>query len=326
MTMFVTGGTSSIGRVFVKEMSDRGQAVCVLVRRNSRREVLDFPGVTFAEGDVTDPEAVRRGMEGCRSVTHMAAVVGQNLPEAEWWLVNRDGTRNVLQAALDQRVESMVQVSSLSVLGYTDPGETADESRPVDTSRHVTLYQKTKFAADEIGREFAAKDLPVRIVYPGFGFGCSSATSHPSMQDQTLLRMAAGKPTAVMGSGKNRLCAAYYNDTAAGILLAHEKGLTGEGYILGNANVTFTELWVEVARVLGKKPPRRRIPLRVLKAIASISRLVLGRSALPPEIFEMFEYNWCFSTQKAREQLGWQPRPFDQAIRETWLAYQEQGW
>jgi nucleoside-diphosphate-sugar epimerase len=300
MTMFVTGGTSSIGRVLVKEISDRGLPVRALVRRNSRREVLDFPGVTFADGDVTDPEAVRRGMEGCQTVTHMAAVVGQNLPETEWWQVNRDGARNVLQAAFEQKVDSMVQVSSLSVLGYTQPGETADESRPIDTGRHVTLYQKTKYAADEIAREFAARSLTVRIVYPGFGFGCSSATSHPSMQDQTLLRMAAGKPTAVMGSGKNRLCAAYYNDTAAGILLAHEKGRSGEGYILGNANVTFTELWAEVARVLGKKPPRRRIPLGLLKAVASLSRLIIGRSALPPEIFEMFEFNWCFSTQKAQ--------------------------
>jgi dihydroflavonol-4-reductase len=326
MTTFITGGTSSIGRVLLKELDRQGEPVRVLVRQSSRTQDLLLPHVDFVFGDVTDAQAVRCGMQGCSQVIHMAAIVGQNVSEAEWWRVNREGSRNVLQAAFDQGINSMVQVSSLSVLGNTAPGETADESRPIDTHRYVNLYQKTKHAADEIAREFAARGLPVKIVYPGFGFGCSQASSHPSLQDQTLLRMAAGKPLAVMGSGENRLCLAYYNDTVEGIRLALARGRNGEGYILGNENLTFSEIWIAIARVLGKEAPKRHIPLPVLRIISAISEKVRGQPIFPQDFFEMVGLNWCFSNRKACAELGLQPLNFASAIAATWETYQAQGW
>lgn len=298
----------------------------VLARKTSNRTGLDLPGVTFCEGDVTDSSAIRDGMRGCDYVVHMAAVVGTGLPEEEWWRVNRDGSHLVLQAASDLGVKGMVQVSSMSVLGDTLPGEIADETRPINPMRHVTLYQKTKFAADELARDFAARGLPVRIVFPGFGFGCSFASSHPSMQDQTLLRMAAGKPTAIMGSGKNRLFLAYYNDTVEAIRLALQQGRDGEGYILGNDNLTFPEIWKTVADVLGKQPPTRRIPLPLLRAVSFMGEKLRGKPVFPSDFFDMIALNWCFSNRKAREELGWQPKTFKDALTETWLAYQAAGW
>lgn len=326
MTVFITGGTSSIGRVLIKELAGTGTPMRVMVRRSSNRSGLELPGVEFVYGDVTDLDAVRKGMKDCQEVIHLAAIVGHYVPEWEWWQVNRDGSGHVLQTAYDLKVKSMVQVSSLSVLGPTRPGETADETRPIDIRQHFNLYQKTKYAADEIARQYAAKGLPVKIVYPGFGFGCSQATSHPSLQDQTLLRMAAGKPVAIMGSGRNRLCLAYYRDTVAGILLALQRGQAGDGYILGNSNLNFVEIWSAIAEVLGKEPPRRRIPLPLLKVMSAGSRLITGQPIFPPEFFEMIGLDWCFSNLKAREVLGWQPRSFNEAIAETWADYRDQGW
>ena len=256
----------------------------------------------------------------------MAAVVGQNAPVAEWWRVNREGSRNVLNAAHELNVSGMVQVSTISVLGTTLPGETADETRPVDTSRYKTLYQQTKRAADDLARDHAAGGLRVSIVYPCFGYGCSFASSHPSMQDQTLLRMAAGKPVAVMGSGLNRLTLSYYRDTVEGIRLALDQGAAGEDYILGGDCLTFSQLWQAVAAVLGRQPPKRRIPLPLLKAVARLSRLLTGKSLLPPEFFEMISYNWSFSSAKAQARLGWQPHRFQDGLAETWFEYQAMGW
>jgi NAD+-dependent farnesol dehydrogenase len=325
MTTFITGGTSSIGRVLIKEMARRGAALRVLARHSSNCCGLELPGVEFVYGDVTDPDAVRRGMHGCEQVVHMAALVGHNLPEAEWWRVNRDGSRHVLQAAYELGVESMVLVSSISVLGFTRPGEVADERRPVDTTAYMNLYQKTKRAADDIALEFAGRGLNVKIVYPGFGYGCSWASSHPSLAEQTLLRMAAGKPVAIMGSGKNKLCPVYYKDTVQGILLAGEVGAPGEGYILTGETLTFPQIWQAVAQVLGNKPPTRHIPLALLKIIARLSRLFTGKSLFPPEFFEMIELNWDFCADKARRELGWQPHTFLDGMRETWADYQVSG-
>lgn len=326
MTTFITGGTSSIGRVLLKELHCQNETMKVLVRRSSNLTGLMLEGVEFVYGDVTDAKAVLAGMAGCEKVIHMAAVVGGDVPEEEWWRVNRDGTRNVLDSAVKLSVQSMVQVSSLSVLGSTEPGEIADETRTINPQRHTNLYQKTKFAADELAREFSARGLPVKIVYPGFGFGCSFASSHPSMQDQTLLRMAAGKPCAVMGDGKNKLLLAYYNDTVQGIMLAHLHGQKGEGYILGNEALTFPEIWERVARVLGKNPPTRRIPLKFLKGISTFSGAVLRKQIFPADFFDMIGLNWNFSNQKAKNELGWQPLTFSSAIQKTWEAYQFSGW
>ena len=326
MTTFITGGTSSIGRVLVKTLAAQGEPQRVLVRPTSDRSGLNLPGVDFVMGDVTDAAAVRRGMEGCGRVCHLAAVVGQAVAESEWWRVNRDGTRTVLQAAHDLGVQSVVQVSTLAVLGTTEPGEIADESRPVDPNRYFNLYQKTKRAADDIARDFAARGLRVSIVYPGFGYGCSWASSHPSLAETTLLRLAAGKPVVILGSGQNRLCVAYYKDTVQGILLAHQRGQAGDDYILGGENLTFPEIWAVVAGVLGQPPPRRRVPLWVLEAAARVSQAVRGRSPFPPEFFEMIRYHWVFSTAKAQRELGWQPHTFAAGMAETWAEYQAQGW
>lgn len=326
MTTFITGGTSSIGRVLVKDLARRGERARVLVRPTSDRSGLELPGVEFVPGDVTDAASVRQGMAGCERVVHLAALVGHNLPEAQWWKVNRDGTAHTLQAATDLGVASMVQVSSMAVLGTTEPGEVADETRRVDTSRYMNLYQKTKRAADDLAREYAGQGLPVKIVYPAFGYGCSWASSHPSLAEQTLLRMAAGKPVAIMGSGKNKLCVAYYKDTVQGIHLAHARGLAGDDYILGGPNLTFPEIWAVVARVLGQPPPRRRVPLIVLEVVSRVSRAVRGRSLFPPEFFEMIAYNWNFSSAKAERVLGWRPHTFDEGMAETWAEYQALGW
>ena len=208
------------------------------------------------------------------------------------------------------------------MLGPTQPGEIADENRRVDTSKYFNLYQKTKRAADDLCREFAVRGLQVTIVYPGFGYGCSFASSHPSLQEQTLLRMATGKPVAIMGSGKNRLCLSYYNDTVDGIDLAHQYGRAGEGYILVGENLTFVEIWEQIARLLGKRVPTRRIPLRVLHMISKTSQLITGKSLFPPEFFEMISMNWCFSSEKAKRELGWAPHPFADGIAQTWADYQ----
>lgn len=326
MKTFITGGTSSIGRVLIKQMAKQGESVRVLVRKSSNVSGLQLPGVEFVYGDVTEPDALMKGMEGCQRITHLAAIVGTNVLESEWWRVNRDGTRNVLEVAQSVGVESIVQVSSLSVLGYTEPGEVADESRSIDTSKYMNLYQKTKGAADDLARDFVAKGLSVKIVYPAFGYGCSFASSHPSLQDNTLLRMAAGKPVAIMGTGKNRLCLAYYRDTMQGIFLAHERGVPGEGYILGGENLTFPELWTVVADVLGKEPPQRRIPLWLLKFVSSISRTLRGTSLFPPDFFDMLSFDWNFSSAKAERELGLKFHTFHKGMKETWAEYQSQGW
>lgn len=322
MPIFITGGTSSIGRVLIKRLAHEGQAMRVLVRPASDRRGVGLPIVEFVSGDVTDPASLKRGMEGCDRVIHMAAIVGYNVPAETWWKVNRDGTRAVLQAALDQQVKSMVQVSTVSVLGATASGEQADERRSIDLSSYTTLYQKTKRAADEMARSYVALGLPVKIVYPCFGYGCSWASSHPSMAEMTLLRLASGKPVVVMGSGKNILTLSYYKDTVQGILLALEKGADGRDYILGGPNLTFNEVWQGVGSILHKNPPRLHVPVSLLALAGRAANALTGKQFLPPDFLDMVALNWNYNSLRAQNKLGWKMTPFRSALAETWSEYQ----
>jgi nucleoside-diphosphate-sugar epimerase len=138
--------------------------------------------------------------------------------------------------------------------------------------------------------------------------------------------MASGQPVAVMGSGKNQLLLAYYNDTTAGIGLAHESGLRGERYILGNENLTFPQIWQVIAGILHKPASKRRIPLVVLKGISALTQTIRGEAVFPQDFLDMVGLNWCFSNAKAKTELGWQPLAFADAMQKTWEAYQNIGW
>lgn len=332
MVHFIAGATSSIGKVLVKEALARGEEVTALMRPSSRRQGIELPGVRFALGDVTDRASLLSGMRGARRVTNLAAAVGADLPEAEWWRITRDGCANMLFAARELGVESYVQVSSLSVLGSTEPGELRDEGGLPDPSAYTGIYQRTKRAADELVRAAAAESssgrggLKAAIVYPAFGYGCSSAQSHASMAEMTLLRMAEGKRVAVMGSGRNLIGLAYYKDTARGIELAHEAGRNGEGYILVNGNYSFPEIWEAIAAVLGKKAPTRRLPLCVLKAASAASGLIRGEPIFKGDFLDMISHDWRFSNEKARRELGFAPLGLAESMAETWKEYRDQGY
>jgi Nucleoside-diphosphate-sugar epimerases len=321
MIHLITGATSSIGKVLVRESLGRGERVRAFVRPNSRREAIDLPGVEFAVGDMADFDSLRRAMEGADLVSNLAAVVGAKVPEAEWWHITRDGAANALRAARESGVRSYVQVSSLSVLGDTAPGEVRDEAGLPDHSAYTALYQRTKRAADDLVRQVAVEGLPAKIVYPGFGYGCSRAQSHPGMAEATLLRMASGKPVAILGSGRNRLCVAYYRDTAKGILLAHDRGRPGEGYVLCNGNFTFPEIWAAVARTLGRTAPKRKVPLGLLKVISSAARLATGSPIFPGDFFDMIAKSWAFSNEKAKRELGFSPLGLQESMDETWREF-----
>ncbi|HXF64653.1 MAG TPA: NAD-dependent epimerase/dehydratase family protein [Caldilineaceae bacterium] len=328
MTTFVTGGTSILGRLLVQELVRQGDAVRVLVRPTSNRAGLELPGVEFIRGDINDVVAVRKGITGCDRVCHVAEL-GVQAAEADLWRVNRDGTRNVLQAALDLRVASVVQVSSLAALGptqiHTHPDEGANERHSAPAGRVYALYQATRRAADDLAREYALKGLPIKLVYAGFGYGCVRHAPPSSLTEQTLLRLASGKPALVVGSGRTRIAATYYKDIVQGILLAHSRGQAGEGYILSGASATLPQIWAVVSEVLDKPAPLRRLPLWLARSASSLVQTTTGHAPFPADFLAMAARDWHFSSEKATRALGWRPRSLREGMAEAWEEFQALG-
>lgn len=317
MTTFITGGTTPLGRVLVKELVRQGEALRVLVRPNSERAGLELPGVAFVRGDLTDPVAVRKGLTGCHRICHLAWVTGRRHSDAEMWRVNQEGTQNLLQAAVDMRIESVVQVSTLAALGPTPGEHPIDESHTLDPRSLQTSFQKSRAAADDLAQDFAQKGLNVKLVYPGFGFGYATSYGHAGFAGQTLLPLAEGKSVALVGNGYNRISLTYYKDTAQGIYLAHEKGLPGHDYFLVGHCLPLFKIWETIADVLQKDLPRRQMPTWLAQLTGWFNK-----SPQSAEYLQIVGQNWNYTGQKARRELGWQPHSLYDALHETLVEYQ----
>jgi dihydroflavonol-4-reductase len=346
MTTFITGATTSLGRVLVREFVQQGEAVRLLDQPNSNRAGLELPGVAFIRGDVTDSVAVRKAVAGCDRVCHLT-VLPDGANESLLWRIQREGTRNVLQAALDLRANSIVHISSPTVLGPTAAAGFSDAAveRPTDGQADAsgdappdvssakpasakpgaadealrggtppTLWAKAQLAADEIVQEYALRGAPAKIVYPGLGYGYVRPPGDSGLAEHTLLRLAAGKST-LLPATRHHLAVTYFKDIAQGISLAHTYGRAGEAYLLVGDAITWAHLWATVAEVVGKPGPQRATPLWW-------ARLT---QALPPDLLELAGYDWNFHSQKARQDLGWQPTPLATALAETFEEAQVLG-
>jgi nucleoside-diphosphate-sugar epimerase len=313
MTTFITGATTSLGRVLVRELVRQGEAVRLLVQTETNRFGLELPSVAFIRGEITDAVSVRKGITGCDHVCHLLDAP-DGINETALWRIQREGTRNVLQAAQDLHVSSIVQVSSVAVLGPTHGDDAAGESHENAHSVNLT-WVKTQLAANEIARDYAAKGVPVKVVYPGVGYGFVRPPGNSGLAEHTLLRLATGKSAIIPGKGRNRLPVAYFKDTVQGIMLAHERGRPGEGYLLVGETPRWSELWQSVSEVLSKPAPTRNTPLFWAKLT----------NALPSEYLELAGRDWHFDSKKARQELGWLPHSWHDGIAETWEEYQAIG-
>lgn len=311
MTTFITGATTSLGRVLVRELVRQGEAVRLLVQPESNRFGLELPSVAFIRGEITDAVAVRKGVAGCDKVCHLLEPQAES-SEAMLARIHREGTRNVLQAAQDLHVASIVQVSNAALLGPTHGEDTAGKENS-GTANLPSL--KTQQSANEIAHEYAAKGIPIKLVYPGVGYGYVRSPGTGGLAEHTLLRLAAGKPAIIPGKGRNHLPVSTFKDIVQGILLAHERGKGDEGYLLVSDTPTWTELWQTVSEVLNKPLLTRSAPLFWAKLT----------NALPADLLELAGYDWRFDSAKAKEELGWRPLSWHDGLVETWEAYQAIG-
>ena len=273
----------------------------------------------MVQGDLGDADAIRRGVEGCQAVFHIAADyrVGMAASKRESMRdSNVRGTERVLDAAADAGVDRIVYVSTINVFGNTN-GQTVDESYERDEADgFVSTYDETKYRAHKLAQERAAQGAPIVIVQPGRRLRARRPRARRP-DDR------AGEHGQDAGEGLPRARAqhGHVDDVADGILLAHDKGKPGESYVLGGEITTQGELIDKAAAIGGKKPPRMKVPPLVLKAMIPVSRWVGPAMGLPPNFREMISaahnVTYWAKDDKARRELGYAPRDLDTGLRET---------
>jgi len=224
MRAFVTGATGFVGSHLVRALLERGDRAVCLVRDDSPRRNLEGLDVRTVVGDLRDADSLRRGIDGCDTVFHCAADYRLYVPDPrEMYASNVDGTRNVMQAASDCGVGRVVYTSTVGALGLRRGGEPADENCPVSVDDMVGHYKRSKFLAERVAEEWAGRGLPVVLVNPSAPVGEQDVK--PTATGQMIVDFLNGRMGAYVQPGLNLIDG---RDTAAGHLLAAERGRVGE--------------------------------------------------------------------------------------------------
>jgi dihydroflavonol-4-reductase len=316
---FATGATGFIGGHVARKLRQRGDDVVALVRSPEKAQELRDLGVELVEGDLSSEDAIRRGAEGADAVFHIGAIykVGIKKSDAEGlWDANVRGTERVLDAAQDTGVNRIVYVSTVNVFGNTD-GRMVDEGyRRDEADGFLSVYDETKYRAHLVAEDRIAKGYPIVMVQPGGVYGPDDHSEIGNMIDQA----ARGKLPAKMFP-ETGFMMVHVEDVADGILLAYEKGEIGESYVLAGEQVRMGDIVDRAAETAGRKPPRMTMPNALMKLSAPLGPVIGPAMGFPPNLRELISTSagvtyWA-SDDKARRDLGFQPRDLDTGLRET---------
>ena len=308
MRALVTGATGFVGAAVARHLLAAGHRVRVLARPNNDRRNLQHLDVEITEGDLTDPASLARATRECQAVFHVAADYRLWVPDPKtMYAANVDGTRAVVEAALDSGVDRIVYTSSVATLGYAADGKPADEDTPSNLNDMIGHYKRSKFLAEEAVREKVITVNPSTPVGPG--------DIKPTPTGRMIRDAINGRMPAYVDTGLNIV---DVDDVATGHLLAYEKGVVGRRYVLGGTNMTLREILTELARVSGRRPPKWRLSHRAVLPIAYIAEgwaHVSGREPLATvDGVKLSAHAMYFSSARAMRELGYAPGDANAAL------------
>jgi dihydroflavonol-4-reductase len=321
----VTGGTGFVGANLVRELLARGATVRVLARPGGDRRALQGCAVEIAEGDLLDAPSVQRAVAGARHVYHVAADYRLWAPDPRaLFRANVDGTRHVLRAAAEAGAGRIVYTSTVGALGIPKDGAPGDEATPVSLGDMVGPYKASKFLAERVADEMAARGAPVVIVNPSAPIGPWDVKPTPT--GQMIVDFLAGRMFASVDTGLNLV---HVRDVARGHVQAAERGRPGEKYILGHENVPLLDLLRRLAALTGLPGPRLRIPYAVAWLAAAGMEGVARLTGRPPRValtaVRMARKRMYFSSAKAERTLGYRARPAEAALGDAIAWYRARG-
>lgn len=320
MKFLVTGATGKIGNAVAKRLADRGDEVVALVRDVAKaRELLPAP-VELAQGDVTDPDSVRRAVHGAEGVFNCMGLFEQWFADPGIFeRVNAEGARTVIAAARSAGVTRAVHTSTFDVF-HAGTGGTVSEDAVADYPKG-TAYERSKQHAEELVLAEAAAGIEVVVVNPSsvYGPGPWQGTGiDRAVRDAIRRRLPAAPPGG--------MTLAYVDDVAEGHLAAFERGNPGERYILADGYATMREILSAAVAQAGRGWVPPTLPASAAKAMAksgeAVSRLVRRPPLLGAGQLHFLLWQARADSSKARAELGVEFTPWEEGVRRTvrWMV------
>ena len=321
--VLITGGTGFIGSNLAAVLSQQGFEVRILRRHSSSLTNVNHLSVEHRIGDVRDIESLRAAVKGCDTVFHTAAMVAFWKPLRELQTqVNVGGTRNVVEACLHEHVERLVHTSSIAAIGHPEDGSIANETTPFNWQNSDSGYKNSKYLAEKEIAAGVARGLNAVMVNPGVVIGPGDIHFNGGKLIQAVKKHQA---LFYIKGGMNIV---FVGDVVRGHISAALNGRSGERYILGGENLTHKQAFQMTAEIVGGIVPKIKMPVPLLKLGAKffdMAGIITGKQ--PIVTSELFSgagfFNW-YSSDKARQELGYTIIPFREAVTKTYEWYREQ--
>ncbi len=327
MIAAVTGGGGFLGRRIVELLRARGDEVRVLARR--RHPSVEALGARSFAVDIRDTRRVEDAIEGADVVFHVAGKTGHWGPRKEFWSVNVDGTRSVVQAALGSGVPKIIHTSSPSVVGYARDVENGGPELPYAT-KHESPYAESKEAGERIVLSANGGPLATVALRPHLIIGPGDRELLPR-----VIQRAARGSLRVVGDGANRVDltfvdnAAWAHLDACDTLTGPEACCAGRSYFISNDKPVVLWQWLRALLVeLGIAPRTGAVSFRAARLAGGTSELIWKLLHLPGEppvtrflAGALARSHW-YDMGPARRDLGYRIRvPMEEATRLTldWL-------
>ena len=296
--ILVTGSDGLTGSAVVRALLARKRNVRALTRGNSEQRNLEGLDVEVFHGDITDYETIHRAMEGCDCVYHVAAEfafardmttddAGYHQDVSSLYRNNLDGTTAVMLAAQSRGIGKIIYTSTMATVGTLPGKEASDEHCPFNIWTPLNDYMRSKYFAEQVVHKFIDSGLPVVVVNPTFTMGPGDIK--PTPVGGIIADILAGREPKIAPAGVNIV---DVDDVGEGHVLAELRGSIGERYILGGHNVVFHDFVSRVRELAG-----------------------LEKSVDPQPEASGFprDYLW-YKIEKAKDALGFSPRPLDETI------------
>jgi len=306
MKVLVTGATGFIGSHVAQALAAQGADLRLLTRASSRTDNIANLNAERVTGDLRDPDSLKRAMQGCEFVFHVAADYRLWVRDPDqMYRSNVEGTRAIIRAAQESGVRRVIYTSSVATMGFTAAGHLTNESSPVSMKEMVGHYKRSKFMAEQIAIEAGKNGANVVVVNPTTPVG--EQDIKPTPTGRIIVDFLKRKFPAYLDTGLNL---ADVKEVARGHLLAMEKAVPGERYILGGENLTLKQILDQLAAISGLPSPRLRVPHTVALGFAVLDQfftgMVLGKEPRATiDAVRMGRKKMFASSSKAERELGY---------------------
>lgn len=322
----VTGATGRIGNVLVRLLlRNKNESVRVLIPKFESSTSLEGLAVEKVEGDVLNLDSLIKAFQGAEIVYHLAAIVsimpGKNKMMSR---VNVEGTANVVKACLTCRVRRLVYTSSIHALGNISQGKVINESFPFDIDNAMGEYDKSKAQASLKVLEAVKQGLDAVIVCPTGVIG--PFDFKPSLMGKFFLSFAEKNLKAYIAGAFDFV---DVRDVALGHIMACEKGVAGEKYILSGQLISIDSIMSILQEVTGLEPPRLKIPIWLIKIMAPFisfyCRLKKSEPLFTSYSIKTLMSHSLVSHDKASRKLNYFPRSIKESVLDSINWFKQSG-